>query len=240
MDFAGPGRPVVESLGEQHGEATWLLPVPDALVLAAGGDPAEVAVARESIRLAFVAALQHLPARQRAVLILREVLQWSAAETATLLETTVASVNSALQRARATLAERDPDAGAAAEVAPDQQALLDRYAAAFERYDIEAMVALLHEEVVLSMPPYALWLRGPADVRTWWLGPGAGCAGSRMVPVTANGAPGWGQYKRTPDGRYAAWAIQVVELRGHRIIGLNSFLDTAALFPQFGLPPTLD
>ena len=240
MDFGGAGTPVVESLGEQHGEATWLLPVPDAMVVPVGGDPAEVAVAKESIRLAFVAALQHLPARQRAVLILREVLQWSAAETAALLETTVASVNSALQRARATLAERDLDAGHAAEVGDDQQSLLDRYAHAFERYDIEAMVALLHEDVVLSMPPYALWLQGPADVRTWWLGPGAACEGSRMLPVTVNGAPGWGQYRGTPEGRFEAWAIQVVEIRDGRIIGLNSFLDTAVLFPMFGLPLMLD
>jgi len=230
---------VLESLGEQHGEATWLQPVPDAMVVPVGGDPAEVAVARESIRLAFVAALQHLPARQRAVLILREVLQWSAAETAALLETTVASVNSALQRARATLAERDLTAGDPV-VGEDQQSLLDRYAHAFERYDIEAMVALLHEDVVLSMPPYALWLQGPADVSTWWVGPGADCAGSRLLPVMANGVPGYGQYRVTPDGRYEAWAIQMVELRGDRIIGLNSFLDTAAMFPQFGLPLTLD
>ena len=239
MDFGAAGTPVVESLGEQSGEATWLQPVPDAMVVPVSGDPAEVAVARESIRLAFVAALQHLPARQRAVLILREVLQWSAAETAALLESTVASVNSALQRARATLADRDLSAGDAV-VEQGQQALLDRYAEAFERYDIEAMVALLHEDVVLSMPPYALWLRGPADVRTWWSGPGAGCAGSRMLPVTANGAPGWGQYRAAPGGGFEAWAIQIVEIRDGRIIGLNSFLDTAVLFPQFGLPLTLE
>jgi RNA polymerase sigma-70 factor (ECF subfamily) len=239
MDFGGAGIPVVESLGEQHREAPRLQPLPHPMVVPVGGDPAEVAVARESIRLAFVAALQHLPARQRAVLILREVLQWSAAETAALLETTVASVNSALQRARATLADRDLSAGDAV-VGQEQQSLLDRYAHAFERYDIQAMVALLHEDVVLSMPPYALWLQGPADVRTWWTGPGAGCEGSRMLPVTVNGMPGYGQYRVTPEGRFEAWAIQVVEIRGDRIIGLNSFLDTAVLFPQFGLPLTLD
>jgi RNA polymerase sigma-70 factor, ECF subfamily len=239
MDFGSAGTPEPSSLGDPHGEATWLQPVPDAMVVPTGGDPAEVAVARESIRLAFVAALQHLPARQRAVLILREVLQWSAAETAELLGSTVASVNSALQRARATLADQDLNGGAG-EVDDDQQALLDRYASAFERYDIESMVALLHEDVVLSMPPYALWLQGPTDVAKWWVGPGAECEHSRLLPITANGMPGFGQYRITPDGRHEAWALQVLELSGDRIIGFNSFLDTAVLFPQFGLPLVLD
>jgi RNA polymerase sigma-70 factor, ECF subfamily len=241
MDFGSAGTPEPSSLGDPQGEATWLQPAPDAMVVPTGGDPAELAVARESIRLAFLAALQHLPARQRAVLILREVLQWSAAETAELLGSTVASVNSALQRARATLADQNLDAQESPQVVgEEQQDLLDRYAGAFERYDIEAMVAMLHEDVVLSMPPYALWLQGPTDVAKWWVGPGAECEHSRLLPITANGMPGFGQYRITPDGRHEAWALQVLELSGDRIIGFNSFLDTAVLFPQFGLPLALD
>jgi RNA polymerase sigma-70 factor (ECF subfamily) len=241
MDFGSAGTPEPSSLGEPQGEATWLQPVPDAMVVPTGGDPADVAVARESIRLAFVAALQHLPARQRGVLILREVLQWSAAETAELLGTSVASVNSALQRARATLAERDLTTSEGPQVVgADQQSLLDRYSQAFERYDIEAMVVLLHEDVVLSMPPYALWLQGPVHVATWWVGPGAECRDSRLLPITANGMPGFGQYRPRAGGGHEAWALQVLELSGDRIVGLNSFLDTSVLFPQFGLPLTLD
>ena len=241
MDFGAAGTPEPSSLGDPQGEATWLQPVPEAMVVPTGGDPAELAVARETIRLAFLAALQHLPARQRAVLILREVLQWSAAETAELLGSTVASVNSALQRARATLADQDLTTGEGAQVVgEEQQDLLDRYTSAFERYDIDAMVAMLHEDVVLSMPPYALWLQGPTDVAKWWVGPGAACEHSRLVPITANGMPAFGQYRITPGGRHEAWALQVLELSGDRIIGFNSFLDTAVLFPQFGLPLTLD
>jgi RNA polymerase sigma-70 factor, ECF subfamily len=242
MDFGSAGTPEPSSLGDPQGEATWLQPVPDALVVPADGDPADLAVARETIRLAFVAALQHLPARQRAVLILREVLQWSAAETAELLGTTVASVNSALQRARATLSAHDLSTSEGAQaVGEEQQSLLDRYADAFERYDIESLVTLLHEDAVLSMPPYALWLQGPADIRAWWVGPGAECAGSRLLPITANGMPGFGQYRPSgPGGRHEAWALQVLEFSGDRIVGFNSFLDCPTLFPQFGLPLQLD
>lgn len=234
MDFGGPGVPEVTSLGDQHGEATWLQPMPDALVVAEDGDPAEVALARESIRLAFVAALQHLPAKQRAVLILREVLQWSAAEAAELLGTSVAGVNSALQRARATMAELDTGRGDV--LGEQQQELLDRYADAFQRYDIDAMVALLHEDAVLSMPPYALWLRGPADIREWWIGPGAPCAGSRILPVRVNGMPGFGQYRASPAGGHDAWALQVLEFVDGKLLGFSSFLEVASMFPMFGLP----
>lgn len=242
MDFGAPGTPEPSSLGEPTGEATWLQPVPDALVVPADGDPAELAVARETIRLAFVAALQHLPARQRAVLILREVLQWSAAETAELLGTSVASVNSALQRARATLGAQASvlDAPPAATDAREQE-LVDRYAYAFQRYDMTALVALLHEDAVLSMPPYALWLRGHDDIVAWHLGPGSGCRDSRLVPAQVNGQPGFGQYK--PDhehGGLTAWAIAVPERDGDKIVRLNSFLDCPALFPLFGLPLRLD
>ena len=234
MDFGGPGTPEVSSLGDVHGEATWLQPMPDAMVIPEDGDPAELAVARESVRLAFVAALQHLPAKQRAVLILREVLQWSAAESAELLGTTVAGVNSALQRARATMAELDTGRGDV--LGEQEQELLDRYADAFQRYDIEAMVGLLHEDAVLSMPPYALWLQGPADIRAWWVGPGCGCAGSRLVPVRVNGMPGYGQYRPAPEGGHAAWALQVLEFTGGKLVGFTSFLDVASWFPLFGLP----
>ncbi len=242
MDFGSPSTPEPSSLGEPTGEATWLQPVPDALVVPADGDPAELAVARETIKLAFVAALQHLPPRQRAVLILREVLQWSAAEAAALLDTSVASVNSALQRARATLGSH---ADALDTVRPEmdasEQELVDRYADAFTRYDMDALVALLHEDAVMSMPPFALWLRGPQDIAAWHVGPGYACRGSRLVPVRVNGQPGFGQYKPDPEqGGFAAWALQVPEIADGRIVRLNAFLDCPDLFPLFGLPLRLD
>ena len=242
MDFGSASTPEPSSLGDPSGEDTWLQPVPDAMVVPGNGDPAEVAVARETIRLAFVAALQHLPARQRAVLILREVLQWSAAETAELLDTTVASVNSALQRARATLGAREgEDEPSGAGITPEQRELLDRYADAFERYDMTALVGLLHDDAVMSMPPYALWLSGTDDIVAWHLGPGALCAHSRMLPVEVNGLPGFAQYKPAADGHgYTAWAIQAPELRGDKIVRLNAFLAVDELFPMFGLPLRLD
>ncbi|MEU5436668.1 sigma-70 family RNA polymerase sigma factor [Streptomyces sp. NPDC020719] len=224
-------------------EVTWLEPVPDARVLpTAVDDPAETAVARESVRLAFVAALQHLPPRQRAVLILREVLAWKASEVAELLGTTVASVNSALQRARSTLAESEPRASDAADpLDEDQQRLLARYVAAFEGYDMTALTALLHEDATLSMPPYDLWLRGQEDIVAWHLGCGSGCRGSRLVPTVANGTPAFGQYRPSgPGGRHEPWALQVVEIADGKISGLNAFLDTARWFPLFGLPERLD
>jgi RNA polymerase sigma-70 factor (ECF subfamily) len=219
-------------------EATWLEPVPDARVLPDGGDPAELAQERETLKLAFVNALQHLPAKQRSVLILREALRWSAAETAELLGTSVASVNSALQRARATL-----DAGGV-EVAQSPSALdaserelLDRYVAAFEAYDMDSLVSLLHEDATMSMPPYALWLRGHEHIRTWFLTAGAPCRGSRLVLTTANGAPAYGQYRRNADGSgYHPWGLGVLEISGGRIVGINTFLDVERLFPHFGLP----
>jgi RNA polymerase sigma-70 factor (ECF subfamily) len=223
-------------------EAAWIQPLPTGL-LVPEGDPAEVAVARESIRLAFVAALQHLPPRQRAALILCEVLRWQASEVAELLDTTVASVNSALQRARSTLA-----AGklSAADPVPKldgaDRALLARYVEAFERYDMDALTTLIHEDATQSMPPYDLWLSGRDDILSWWMGPGIGCRGSRMIPtVTANGSPAFGQYKPSATGAgYEPWALQVLELSGGRIVEFTFFLDTDALFPLFGLPARLD
>jgi RNA polymerase sigma-70 factor (ECF subfamily) len=236
MDL-GPSGTAESFHGETLPESTWVEPIPDARVLS--DDPAEVATSKETIRLAFVTALQDLPPRQRAVLILREVLRWQAAEVAELLETTVASVNSALQRARATLAARKVDADATRPVGEAEQRLIADYMDAFERYDIPRLVSLLHEEVVMSMPPYNFWLEGSAHVGRWFLGPGIGCRGSRLVPTSANGCAAFGAYR--PDGRggHAPFAIQVIEVRGDRIVGHHNFVDPQ-LFAVFGLPEHLD
>ena len=240
MDF-GPAGSASGPLPEVLPESTWLEPVPDARVLPPVTDPADLAVSRESIRLAFVAALQHLPPRQRAVLILREVLQWKASEVAELLESTVASVNSALQRARATLAENDLGSAAPVDAMDEEhRALLVRYADAFERYDIVALVALLHDDAILSMPPYPLWPQGPVDIEQWWVGPGMHCEGSKLVALMANGLPAFGQYRPAEGGGYAPWAIQVLEISGGLITHSNAFLDVETLFPVFGLPMALD
>jgi RNA polymerase sigma-70 factor (ECF subfamily) len=228
-------------LGPPLPESTWVMPVPDGRVLAAGDDPAEVAEARESIRLAFVAALQHLPPKQRAVLILREVLRWQATEVAELLDSTVASVNSALQRARATMAAVDVDAADPAGMDDSHRALLERYVDAFERYDLDRLTSLLHEDASWSMPPYELWLRTHDDVRRWCLGPGIGCRGSRLLRTRANGSIAFGQYKPSVSGTgLEPWSLQVVEISDGLISGITFFLDTAGLFPLFGLPPSLD
>ncbi|HEX6167007.1 MAG TPA: sigma-70 family RNA polymerase sigma factor [Acidimicrobiales bacterium] len=241
MDL-GPAQTADVALPAAEPEATWIQPIPDGRVLPTGGDPADTAVGRESIRLAFVAALQHLPPRQRAVLILREVLRWKADEVAELLDTSVASVNSLLQRARASLASTDPAATDAYQPMDEaQQALLARYVDAFERYDMDALTSLLHEDATLSMPPYNLWLHGPAEIVRWHVGPGHGCQGSRLVPTVANGSPAFGQYRPSgPGGRHEPWALQVIEISGGKIVGLNAFLDTDTLFPLFGLPPHLE
>jgi len=241
MDL-GPAREPVEANLNALPEVTWIEPVPDAMLAPADGDPAEVAIARESIRLAFVAALQHLPARQRAVLILREVLRWKAAEVAELLETSVASVNSALQRARSTLeASHLSTTDSAQPLADVDRELLARYVKAFEAYDIDALTSLIQEDATQSMPPFDLWLRGRDDIFAWWFGPGIGCRGSRVIPTTAaNGSPAFGQYKPSPDGGYEPWALQVLELSEGRIAEFTFFLDTDSLFPLFGLPLRLD
>jgi RNA polymerase sigma-70 factor (ECF subfamily) len=218
-------------------EATWVRPIPDSLALSAGADPAELATGRDSIRLAFVAALQHLPPRQRAVLILRDVLRFRADEVADLLDSTLASVNGSLRRARVTLATAAPAAPVPAP-APVDPALLARYVDAFERDDIEALVALLHDEATLSMPPFALWLQGIEDISRWLARPDSPCAGSRLVPVEANGSPAFAHYHRTPDGHgYEAFAIQILTLADNRVTAFDFFLDPT-LFPLFGLPTT--
>src|SRR5881396_3634847 len=229
MDLGPAGEPIVENLNTLP-EVTWIEPVP--------ADPADVVTSRETIRLAFVAALQHLPPRQRAVLILCEVLKWQASEVAELLETSVASVNSALQRARATLETRQVTATDTFDPEDDdQRALLHRYVDAFERYDMDALTSLLHEDATWSMPPYELWLQTHDDVVEWCLGPGIGCEGSRLVPLeAANGAPAFGQYKPGPGGELEPWSLQVLEIRDGAIAGISFFLDTERLFPLFGLP----
>ncbi len=230
------------ALGTPLPETAWIEPVPDDRAIPSGGDPADVAVARESIRLAFVAALQHLPPRQRAVLILREVLRWKADEVAGLLDTSVASVNSALQRARATLATKDlVEADPTPAVLDDeQQALLGRYVAAFEQYDMDALTSLLNEDARWSMPPYEIWLRTHRDIVDWCIGPGYACRGSRLLPVKVNGAPGFAQYKPAPGGGLDPWSLQVLEIDGGKIAGITFFLDTARFFPLFGLPEHLE
>ena len=237
MDL-GPSREPVEANLNTMPEVTWIQPAPDGMVVP-DGDPAEVTEARETVRLAFIAALQHLPARQRAVLILCEVLRWQASEVAELLETSVASVNSALQRARASLEEGNlTAAGTSPSLEQADEELLARYVAAFEAYDMEALTALIQEDATQSMPPFDLWLDGRDDIFTWWYGPGIGCKGSRVIPtVAANGAPAFGQYKPSESGYgYEPWALQVIEVEDGKIVELTFFLDTQTLFPLFGLP----
>ena len=229
MDIGPAQEPLFENLAELP-EVTWITPLPT---------PDELAEQRDTLRLAFVAALQHLPARQRAALILCEVLKWQASEAAELLETSVASINSALQRARATLATADTTAPS--ELDDEARALLERYVSAFEAYDIDRLTELLHEDAIQSMPPFSLWLEGRDDIFTWWLGPGIGCKGSKLVPVgLVNGMPAWGQYKPDPDGGYSPWSVIVPEVSNGRIVELTFFLDTARLFPLFGLAEHLD
>ncbi|HZH03873.1 MAG TPA: sigma-70 family RNA polymerase sigma factor [Myxococcaceae bacterium] len=233
---AGTADDPLEPLPRTH----WLEPVPDLRAIPADADPAEAAVLRQSIRLAFVAALQHLPPKQRAVLILTEVLGWSAAEVADSLETSVASVNSALQRARATMASRDPVDASRGPLSEAQSKLVQGYVDAFLRYDVDALVALLHQDATLSMPPYRLWFQGREAIRAWLLGRGAHCRGSRMIPTAACGQPAFGQYiPGGPDGGYTPWALLVLDLSGDSISNWISFLDTQELFPRFGLPLSL-
>jgi RNA polymerase sigma-70 factor, ECF subfamily len=222
-----------ERASEPH--THWMEPIPDALALPSDASPEELAVLRESIRLAFVAALQHLPPRQRAALLCVDVLGWSAAETAVHLEMSLTAVNSALQRARETMQSRGQSL-APRPLSESQRALVDRYAVAFERYDVDALAALLHEEAVLSMPPYLFWLQGPGDIRAWLLGQGKGCEGSRLIPVMANGMTAFAQYRRRADGTFFAWGLIVLELGTGSILHWNSYLDVQTLFPKFLLP----
>jgi RNA polymerase sigma-70 factor (ECF subfamily) len=237
----GPRRTVDDDL-ETRPRTHWLEPIPDAHALPSDANPHELTVLRQSIRLAFVAALQHLPPRQRAALILSEVLGWSAAEIADALDTSVPAINSALQRARATLAARDVSLAPTAKsdvLSDDEASLLDRYLDAFHQYDVDTLVSLLREDATLSMPPYDFWLQGPDTIRTWLLGRGNGCRGSRLLKTRASGVPAFAQYRANPEGGYKAWALIILELKDGRIGAWNSFLDVEKLFPLFGLPLAL-
>ena len=237
----GPAQEPIEKNLNVRPEATWLEPIPIQLV-APDPDPADVAIEKESIRLALVAAMQHLPAKQRAVLILREVLRLEASEVAQLLDTTLQSVNSALQRARATLAKSNVSmTDPAPRLNDSDRVMLERYVSAFERYDLSALTALIREDATQSMPPYDMWLSGRDDIMTWWFGPGIGCKGSRVLAaISANGMPTFGQYKIDPNGGYAPWALQVLDLKDGKIADITFFLGTERLFPLFGLPLHLD
>jgi RNA polymerase sigma-70 factor (ECF subfamily) len=240
MDLGGP-QSADTPLPPPIEESAWIEPAPDDRVLVEGGDPAEVAVARESVKLAFLAAIQNLPPKQRAVLILREVLRWRASEVAELLGTSVQSVNSALQRARETMSTRQASLDDPVRPVDEQSTeLLSKYVQAFEAYDMEALTDLLHEDANWNMPPYALWLQTHRDIVAWCLGPGIGCQGSRLLPINVNGTPGFAQYKPGAPGRLEPWSIQVVEMDGERISGLTFFLDTDRFFPMWGLPPYLE
>ena len=236
MDL-GPSSAADGALGAALGEQAWVQPIAEARVVELHADPADVAEVRETLRLAFVAALQHLPPRQRAVLVLCEVLRWQASEAAALLDTSVASVNSALQRARATLAALDLEPGGQPVVPEEQEALLERYVDTFERYDIDALVALLREDATFSMPPYPLWLEGPDAAAAFMRGTGAKCEGSRLLPTRASGSPAAGIYNQDPDGGYAPWALVVLDVRDEAIVGLHHFIGTD--LTAFGLPARL-
>jgi len=236
----GPSSPPDDSLlGEMLPEHMWVSPIADERILPEEADPAAIVEARDTIRLAFVTALQHLPPRQRAALILCEVLRWQAVEAARLLETSVPAINSALQRARATLATVSAEERPAG-VGSGHAGLLDRYVDAFQRYDMSALVTLLHEDAIQSMPPFAMWVQGAENICRFMVEPGpSACRGSRLIPVAANGCAGFGQYKPDPAGGYMPWALQVIEVSGDRITAINSFLDTKRIFPGFGLPSRL-
>jgi len=243
MEMCPPSPPDESHLGGLLPEALWVTPLPDGHAAPETSDPAEIAEYRESVRLAFVAALQHLPARQRAALILCEVLRWQASEVAELLDTSVAAVNSALQRARATLGAIDTR-GDHGDLDPDDADLLARYMRAFEQYDVDGLVSLLHEDAVQSMPPFAMWLQGAVNIGRWMVQPApSACRGSKLLPISANGCPGFAQYRRDPTGGYCPWAIQVLEISDGRISSMNFFLallDDTRLFASFGLPLHLD
>ena len=234
-----PGEVKRDMALPQRSRETWVEPIPDKLALPADDahTPEERAILKESIRLAFVAALQYLPPRQRAVLLLTQVLNWSASETAEALEMSVAAVNSALQRARATLDTRNPSVVPRA-LNEEQQRLVARYVEAFEAYDVETLTKLLHEEATLSMPPYEMWLQGHASIAEWLLSFGLGCRGSVLVPVQAcGGTPAFAQYRRMGEW---PWALILLDVVGDRITGMTSYLDVDTLFPRFGLPMRLE
>lgn len=223
------------AMGTPRPEATWVEPVPDGLIASAKADPADAVVERESIRLAFIAALQDLQPRQRAVLILRDVLRWKAEEVATLLDTSTDAVNSSLRRARAGMDRADLDAAPAQPRELDLK-LLDRYVEAFERYDVDALVTLLAEDATLTMPPFELWLQGVDDITRFLAAMRSEGGRDRAVTLAANGCPALAVYRPNADsGQLDAFGIQVLECAGGRIVAMHAFLD-AGLFAVFGLP----
>ena len=251
VDLADAGN-AETPVGAPLPETAWVLPIASGQVADPDADPAARVTESETLRLAFVAALQHLPARQRVVLVLREVLRWSAKEVADVLDTSVASVNSALQRARATLDELDlEDADAPARPSTDDESrLLEQYLEAFAEYDIDRIVALLRYDVVFDMPPLPLWVRGPADVSGFMLGPGAACRGSKLIAASANGLPAFASYKPDPESNtWLPWSLTLLEAEavdgsngsGARVIGVHNFLAPFLpnLFRSFGLPERL-
>jgi RNA polymerase sigma-70 factor, ECF subfamily len=235
MDLA-PASDAGTPLPAPEPDYLWVEPIPDSMAF--GADPASAAEAKDTLRLAFVAAVQHLPAKQRAVMLMREVLRFSAAETAEALQLSPASVNSALQRARATMEQvhaQPTDAYAVDDA--EVRKLVDGYVSAFEAYDMNALTALCTQDVALSMPPFPLWVQGHAGVAEFMLSTGSACRDSKLVPVGANGLPAFGHYKPSGvPGVWEPWSITVLELQEGKIAGLNYFLDTARLFPLFGLP----
>ncbi len=230
---AGSGAPAIEAL-TQEANSYWVEPIPDTEICSIDSDPEEKVSLRQSVRLAFIAALQQLPPKQRAALLMADVLDCPVTEVAETLDTSVASVNSALQRARLTLAKRQVDQPAT--LTQPQQAMLNRYVTAFERYDVSGLISLMQQEVSFCMPPYSLWLQGPEELHTWMLGLGSGCRGSRLIATSASGWPAFAQYRPAPEGGYTAWALIVLELDGDLITGVNNFLDVERLFPRFGFP----
>jgi RNA polymerase sigma-70 factor, ECF subfamily len=227
------GNTSAETLTKQPHQH-WLEPLPDSPALSIADNPDEQASLRQNIRLAFVAALQKLAPKQRAALLMTEVLDCSAAEIAETLNTSVAAVNSALQRARSTLAHQRFEGPA--ELTAGQQQMLTRYLEAFERYDVPALTNLLSEDATFCMPPFSLWLRGRDQVQVWMLGTGKGCEGSRLLPTSANGSPAFAQYRAVAGDGYRAWALIALELEGNYIAGVTNFLDVDRLFPRFGFP----
>jgi RNA polymerase sigma-70 factor, ECF subfamily len=226
-------------LGPPTTETAWVTPIPDSRVVAPDADPAESVMARDSIRLAFIAALQHLQPKPRAVLLLRDVLGWHADEVADALDTTVTAVHSMLRRARRTMAERDTTHDNGPALGESEWKLVARYVDAFERFDIDALVALLRDDATLSMPPIPGWLRGAASIARYWRGQGSDCRGSHLLQTRANGLSAFGSYRPAPDGSYQPFAIQLIEITDGRISGLHAFLEPG-LFALFGLPAQLN
>ena len=243
MDLQQPSPPDESHLGPPMPEITWVTPISDDRLLPDHADAADIADHRASVRLALISALQHLPAKQRAALILCDVLRWPATEAADLLESSVASVNSALQRARATL-DGKPATVAPEKLDPQEAEVVARYADAFERYDMEELATMLRADATMSMPPFAMWLQGRENICTWMVQPGpSACAGSRLIPVSANGLPGFAQYKPDPDGGWSPWGIHLLEVADGEVVADHMFLshiEPERFFASFGLPDRID